>query len=140
TTAQTGTIKISPNPLQIGGNTISGQYFKGLIDEIRIYNRALNQTQIRSDMNAVGDITSPTVSGIATSNLTPNGVTVAWTTNEAADTQVDFGTTTSYGSASTRDAAQVTSHSVNLANLAGSTTYHYRVRSRDLFGNLTISA
>ena len=30
-----------PAPLQIGGNTIWGEYFQGLIDEVRVYNRAL---------------------------------------------------------------------------------------------------
>jgi len=49
--AQTGPIAVSTNPLQIGGDTIYGQYFQGKIDEIRIYNRALSPTQIQSDMN-----------------------------------------------------------------------------------------
>ena len=48
--AQTGPIAVSTNPLQIGGDSIFGQYFQGRIDEIRIYNRALNPTEIQSDM------------------------------------------------------------------------------------------
>ena len=39
--AKTGTIATSTNPLQIGGDSIYGQYFNGLIDEVRIYNIAL---------------------------------------------------------------------------------------------------
>jgi hypothetical protein len=49
--AQSGTITTSANPLQIGGDTTYGQYFKGLIDEVRIYNVALTQAQIQSDMS-----------------------------------------------------------------------------------------
>jgi hypothetical protein len=49
-TTQSGTITTSTNALQIGGDTIYGQYFKGLIDEVRIYNVALTQAQIQSDM------------------------------------------------------------------------------------------
>jgi Concanavalin A-like lectin/glucanases superfamily len=49
--AQTGPIAISTNALQIGGDSIYGQYFPGKIDEIRIYNRALSATEIQSDMN-----------------------------------------------------------------------------------------
>jgi Concanavalin A-like lectin/glucanases superfamily len=49
--AQTGAIETSTNPLQIGGDSIYGQYFTGRIDEVRIYNRALSATQIQSDMN-----------------------------------------------------------------------------------------
>jgi len=48
---QTGPIAISTNALQIGGDSIYGQYFPGTIDEIRIYNRALSATEIQSDMN-----------------------------------------------------------------------------------------
>jgi hypothetical protein len=49
--AQTGAIATSTNPLQIGGDSIFGQYFLGKIDEIRVYNRALSATEIQSDMN-----------------------------------------------------------------------------------------
>jgi hypothetical protein len=49
--AQTGQIAISTSPLQIGGDTIYGQYFPGRIDEVRIYNRALSATEIQRDMN-----------------------------------------------------------------------------------------
>jgi len=49
--AQTGAIVTSTNPLQIGGDSIYGQYFTGRIDEVRVYNRALNVAQIQSNMN-----------------------------------------------------------------------------------------
>ena len=49
--AQTGSIPTSTNPLQIGGDSIYGQYFAGMIDDVRIYNIALTATQIQSDMN-----------------------------------------------------------------------------------------
>jgi len=49
-TTQTGTITTSTNALQIGGDTTYGQYFKGMIDEIRVYNIALTQAQIQTDM------------------------------------------------------------------------------------------
>jgi hypothetical protein len=49
--AQTGQIAISTNPLQIGGDSIYGQYFPGRIDEIRVYNRALSAAEIQHDMN-----------------------------------------------------------------------------------------
>ena len=47
----TGSIATSTNPLQIGGDSIYGQYFQGLIDEVRVYNRALSQAEIQADMN-----------------------------------------------------------------------------------------
>jgi hypothetical protein len=45
-----GTLAPTTNPLRIGGNTIWGEYFRGLIDDVRIYNRALTPTEIGSDM------------------------------------------------------------------------------------------
>ena len=48
-TAHTGTIASSTNPLQIGGDSIYGQYFAGLIDEVRVYNVALTAAQIQTD-------------------------------------------------------------------------------------------
>jgi Abnormal spindle-like microcephaly-assoc'd, ASPM-SPD-2-Hydin/Concanavalin A-like lectin/glucanases superfamily len=41
----------STNPLQIGGDSFHTQFFNGTIDEVRLYNVALNETQIQSDMN-----------------------------------------------------------------------------------------
>jgi dihydrofolate reductase len=49
-TAQSGTIVASTNPLQIGGDSTYGQYFRGMIDEVRVYNIVLTQTQIQTDM------------------------------------------------------------------------------------------
>ncbi|HEU0274611.1 MAG TPA: LamG domain-containing protein [Candidatus Udaeobacter sp.] len=49
--AQTGAISISTNALQIGGDSIYGQYFSGIIDDVRVYSRALSATEIQHDMN-----------------------------------------------------------------------------------------
>jgi PKD repeat protein len=49
--AQTGTIVSSSDPLTIGGNLLYGENWKGLIDEVRIYSRALSQDEIHGDMN-----------------------------------------------------------------------------------------
>jgi beta-lactam-binding protein with PASTA domain len=50
TKAQTGNIAIGNQPLRIGGNNSSGEFFRGLIDEVRIYNRALSAAEITADM------------------------------------------------------------------------------------------
>jgi hypothetical protein len=44
-------IVVSSGPLQIGGNTIWGEYFSGLIDDVRVYNRALTAAEITNAMN-----------------------------------------------------------------------------------------
>jgi hypothetical protein len=40
----------SSNPLRVGGNAVWGEYFAGVIDEVRIYNRALSQAEVQADM------------------------------------------------------------------------------------------
>ncbi|HWC29074.1 MAG TPA: LamG-like jellyroll fold domain-containing protein, partial [Dehalococcoidia bacterium] len=50
--ATTGNIMTSTGALRIGGNAVWGnEYFAGLIDEVRIYNRALSAAEVQSDMN-----------------------------------------------------------------------------------------
>ena len=49
--AASGSDPEPPNPLWIGGNRPYGEYFQGLIDEVRIYNRALTAAEIQADMN-----------------------------------------------------------------------------------------
>jgi hypothetical protein len=51
--AQAGNITRSNNPLRIGGNAVFTQeFFAGMIDDVRIYNRALSATEIVADKDA----------------------------------------------------------------------------------------
>jgi hypothetical protein len=86
-----------------------------------------------------GDTTPPVVSSVNASSITASGATASWTTNEASDTQVEYGTSTAYGSATTPNASMVTGHNATVSGLSASTLYHYRVRSRDAAGNLAAS-
>ncbi|MEQ4726145.1 LamG-like jellyroll fold domain-containing protein [Nonomuraea sp. B19D2] len=45
--------------LHIGGNTRWGEFFSGLIDEVRIYNRAQTSQQIQTDMNTPVGLSPP---------------------------------------------------------------------------------
>jgi hypothetical protein len=86
------------------------------------------------------DSTLAVVSAVASGSITTTGATVTWTTNEPADSQVEFGTTTAYGSTTTVNPSMLLSHSVALTGLTPATTYHYRVVSVDRGGNVTRSA
>ena len=48
--AQTGSIQTNNGQLRIGGSAAFGEFFQGMIDEVRIYNRALSATEITTDM------------------------------------------------------------------------------------------
>jgi len=48
--ATTGALLTSTGALRIGGNSVWGEFFQGIIDEVRVYNRALTQAEIQTDM------------------------------------------------------------------------------------------
>ncbi|MBP6886239.1 MAG: hypothetical protein KBC02_03275 [Candidatus Pacebacteria bacterium] len=85
------------------------------------------------------DTTAPIVSNIQAGAITTSGATITWATNEASDTQVEYGVTSSYGSTTTLNATAVTSHSQSLTGLATGTEYHFRVISKDATGISTTS-
>jgi hypothetical protein len=89
--------------------------------------------------NSTPDTTPPAISSVQ-SSPSSSSATITWITNEASDSQVDYGPTASYGSQSTLNPNLVISHSVQVSGLSPSTLYHYRVRSIDISGNLNVSA
>ena len=120
------------------------------IDNLRIYNYSLsrgevlyNLENIPSSATAAADTTPPSISSVQTTNLTSTGVAITWTTSEAADSRVDYGLNTSYGSmvpSTGYDNIYVSSHSITLSGLQPGTLYHYQVKSRDAALNLGYSA
>src|SRR5882762_163806 len=80
-----------------------------------------------------------TISNVATTNATATGVAVSWQTNNAASSQVEYGSTASYGSTSPMDATMVTSHQETLGSLKPATLYHYRVHSADAANTAALS-
>ena len=98
-----------------------------------------SNTTITATFTLIPDTTPPVISSISTSNITSSGATISWTTNEPADTQVEYGLTTAYGSQTTLVTTLLTSHTATLTGLSASTLYHYRVKSKDAAGNLLVS-
>jgi len=71
-----------------------------------------------------------------TATPTTTTATITWTSAVPANSQVAYGTTTSYGSSSALNSNLVTTHSATLTSLTAGTTYHYRVLSADSTGVL----
>ena len=67
---------------------------------------------------------------------TDTTATITWGTAVPADTQVKYGTTTSYGTRSTLNSALVTVHSATLTKLKANTQYHVRALAHDAAGIL----
>ncbi|MGH9702401.1 MAG: choice-of-anchor Q domain-containing protein [Candidatus Acidiferrales bacterium] len=83
--------------------------------------------------------TGPTISSVSATSVAATSDIIRWSTNVAADSQVEYGTAASYGSITVRDTFPRTAHSMALIGLAPSTLYHYRVRSRNAAGNLSVT-
>jgi len=79
------------------------------------------------------DTTPPIISGVNATDVTESTSRIIWTTDEPADSLVEYGLDKSY------DAALVTSHSIVLSGLTPQTTYHYQVTSIDGSGNSATS-
>jgi phosphodiesterase/alkaline phosphatase D-like protein len=88
---------------------------------------------------ATPDTTPPVISGVAPTGISPTGATIRWTTDETSDSQVEYGTTASYGQSTAINSSLTTSHSLAIGGLTASTQYHYRVKSKDVAGNLASS-
>jgi len=85
------------------------------------------------------DTTPPVISGVVVSGQTGAEVTISWTTDEASDTQIEYGTTMGYGISTDIDPSTVFSHTQVLKGLEPATMYHFKALSSDEAGNLAVS-
>jgi len=100
-----------------------------------------------TEWGAQGDTTAPVISGVSTSSITGESITVSWDTNEEASSSVAYGITsgTYEGMASnylvnSDTANYVTAHSVIINGLVPATKYYYKAMSTDISGNIAESA
>ena len=86
------------------------------------------------------DDVPPIISAISVTSVTSSGATVSWSTNESADSIVNYGTTNNYSQRGGNESVSGMIHSINLNNLRPGTTYHYRIDAKDASGNPAISS
>lgn len=75
----------------------------------------------------------PVLSAVVSSNIGTTTATITWTTDQASDSRVSYGTTMGYGLQVT-DSSPVTSHSISLSGLIPGTVYHYQCASSSANG------
>jgi hypothetical protein len=81
-----------------------------------------------------------TFSQVAASGLTDTSAWISWSTDTYSDAQVEFGPTQTYGRSVAVDPTYAWLHRQELSGLSPNTTYHFRVKSRDLRGVLGVSS
>ncbi|MGB7680210.1 MAG: Ig-like domain-containing protein [Candidatus Acidiferrales bacterium] len=79
------------------------------------------------------------ISNVTATNITTTSATITWTTSESATTQVQYGTTSALGTATTESSTLVTSHTQNLSGLSPSSLYYFTVLSNDSSGDTASS-
>ena len=130
-------------PVTIGNQTqytvtglVPGTYYFTLT----AYDTSGQESSFSNEVStAIKDVAPAVISGVTSAAVTASTATIAWTTDEGSDSQVDYGGTTAYGNSTPLLSSLVTSHSQALAGLTPGSLYHYRVKSRDAAGNLAVS-
>lgn len=85
-----------------------------------------------------GKFTSPAeqTSEVVVSDITTKRARIAWTTDRASDSKVQIGTASGeYSASEIGNSNQVSSHTLDLDNLAAGTTYYFVAKWTDLDGN-----
>jgi glucose/arabinose dehydrogenase len=153
TQAASGSVTSSTGALRIGGNSVWNEWFAGLIDEVRVYNRALTAGEIQTDMQKpVGtgpppppppppsDTAPPTAPGSLTASVASGSISLNWTasTDNVGVTRYDVyrGTTSGFTPSTANRIAQPTSTTYTDPGLAPG-TYYYRVAAEDAAGNVS---
>ena len=125
------------------GRRTGGYYFNGIIDEIRIYNRALSQAEIQTDMNTPlgatgGDTQAPTApANLSASASSSTQIGLTWTASTDNVGVTGYLLERCQGAdvrASHRSPPPPATNSTDTGCTA-STSYSYRVRATDAAGN-----
>lgn len=120
----------SPNPYSVYAK---GVYHHCVID---ITPTTLQFSALRTDGSVIDSFSidkgdsGPVISDVQTQNIEPTSASITWTTDDLADSLVDYGV-------QVYQAAFVTSHSVDLTGLEPDSTYLYSVSSEKVGGYTT---
>jgi peptidoglycan hydrolase-like protein with peptidoglycan-binding domain len=96
-----------------------------------------------ASFTTAGDVTAPVISAISVSDIDADSAIIHWSTNETATSKVYFSTTTPVNTSTamtTSSSDLETSHALTLSGLQSTTTYYFKVESRDESNNTTQSS
>jgi hypothetical protein len=128
----TGAYTISYNP---PADFAYDQTVSVVVDASDLNGNAMTTDAYSFTTGPAPDTTPPVISNVQATSITDNSAVITWTTDEASDSVVQYGTTSESYPSSRNSTTLVTSHSVTLTGLNDDTTYFFRVRSTDGSGN-----
>ncbi|MDD5688212.1 MAG: FG-GAP-like repeat-containing protein [Elusimicrobia bacterium] len=118
------------------------------LTENTLYHYRIVSTDMNGNPTTTGDYSftttandtkAPVISNVV-AGVSQNTAVITWNTDEASDSQVAYGLTTSLGSTTTLDTAKYMLHSVTITGLQKGKIYYYKVYSKDATGNLATSS
>lgn len=115
------------------------------LNQASLYHFRVGSRDASTNLAQSGDSTFTTIDSLppVISNVTisvgATQATIQWVTDKAATSTVQFGPTIAYENGSVQDTARVMNHSIVLPGLQQETTYHFRVVSVDVHGNIGTS-
>ena len=86
-------------------------------------------------LELMNDTQSPEITDVSATDVTTNTATIAWTTDEFADSLVQCGLQPGSYTETAQDSLYVKDHAVALSGLSPETTYYFMVSSTDQSGN-----
>ena len=144
----TDTLKVSFTPVEVAADGLLLPRSTDLRAPGWVYDAATRVLTVRhsqatamriSDRASGADTVAPVIGSVAASGMTDATATIAWVTDEPADSQVEYGTSTAYGNLTPLSPFRATSHALVVPGLSPVTVYHYRVISSDAAGNRAVS-
>ena len=144
TTHASGTLA-SDAYLSVSGNS---RYYNVAIDQLISinYNATVSCTDLSSQTTTkfhnftVVDSLSPNITSVSSGDPSTTSATITWTTDEYANSSVNYGTTAGLLTSSSAGSGYAKSHSVSLSDLTAGTTYYFNVTNCDYTNNCNTSA
>jgi len=87
----------------------------------------------------IADTTPPVITNVRVASVWFDEACITWETDDPATSQVLYGLTPSYGSATVEDTTLTTNHNVLVTGLVPGTTYHFCVKSTNSVGMVSYS-
>ena len=99
----------------------------------------INSAEYILNVNVLKDTANPQIREVKVVNVGDDSAIIYWTTNERADSMVEYGTDEKLTSQTWRDFSLALPHAVFIQNLTQEKKYFFRIHSKDEAGNEAIS-
>jgi cytochrome c biogenesis protein CcmG/thiol:disulfide interchange protein DsbE len=130
---------VTSHKVQLSSLTPSTVYHYRIVSKNASGKTAVAPSDTRFTTAAPPDRTAPVIASISAVDVSDISATITWTTNEKATSQVEYGTSGSYGSITAMEEVMDTKHIVTVSGLEGEKTYYFRVKSKDANKNEAVS-